>query len=156
MSERRFAGHVRVHRQLPAPMSEPVHPSAVPTILVVDDEPSLRRLTVRLLVDEGYEVLDAGDGSEALELASARGFALDLLITDVRLPGLTGPELAARLRERIPKLPVLFVSGLRDSRLAVHGLSEDQVSLLLKPYRLEQLTEQVAAMLTPPAPPPPR
>ncbi len=78
-------------------------------LLVVDDEPAIRELTSAMLAEEGYEVLTAEDGQEALELLPR--FHLDLVITDLRMPRLSGFELLEIMRERYPRLPVIAVSG---------------------------------------------
>jgi CheY-like chemotaxis protein len=79
--------------------------------MVVDDEEAVRRYLTRVLVDEGYHVLAAGDGLEALALLEQTPTRIDLVITDVLMPGMTGPELAERLATRPSPPPVLFVSG---------------------------------------------
>jgi len=78
-------------------------------LLVVDDEPSIREITSAMLVEQGYEVLTAEDGQEALEVLPL--FLPDLVITDLRMPRLSGFELLEIMRERFPKLPVIAVSG---------------------------------------------
>jgi CheY-like chemotaxis protein len=78
-------------------------------LLVVDDEPDIREVTSAMLAEEGYEVLTAGDGQEALEVLPR--FCPDLVITDLRMPRLSGFELLAIIRERFPRLPVIAVSG---------------------------------------------
>jgi DNA-binding response OmpR family regulator len=83
--------------------------SASPLILLVDDDPNVRSYMERALVEDGYRVLTARDGRSALELATA--VHVDALVSDVRMPDLDGYALAARLRERLSTLPVLFVSG---------------------------------------------
>lgn len=83
----------------------------MPTVLVVDDEEPVRRYLARVMADEGYQVLAAGDGLEALALLEQSPTRIDLVITDVLMPGMTGPELAARLATRPSRPPILFVSG---------------------------------------------
>jgi CheY-like chemotaxis protein len=79
------------------------------TILLADDEPSVRTYIRNLLIREGYEILEADDGLAALELAE--GHAIDLLVTDVRMPRMNGVELARSLARKLPGTPVLFISG---------------------------------------------
>ena len=81
-----------------------------PVILVVDDEPLVCRVTVRVLTDAGFRVLEAHDGEEALGLLTAVG-VLALVVSDLTMPGMTGLELEATVRERWPTVPVLLVSG---------------------------------------------
>lgn len=128
----------------------PAEPSRVPaTVLLVDDEPALRRLLAMVLQEEGYRVLQAGDGEEALSVARRHGGGIDLLVTDVAMPRRSGAELAAELTERHSNLQVLFVSGYSDSRLLSRGVDEARVHLLVKPFAPEQLVERVAALLRP-------
>lgn len=79
------------------------------TVLVVEDQPAVRRLTRRILESRGFTILDTGDPAEALRLAA--GTAIDLVLTDVVMPGMSGPELVARIRSRAPAMPVMFMSG---------------------------------------------
>ena len=83
----------------------------VATILVVDDDPLVRRMLSVLLNREGFEVLTAGNGAEALRATHARTSEVDLLISDVEMPEIGGPQLAAELRADHPDLPVLLISG---------------------------------------------
>src|SRR5262245_47958666 len=84
-----------------------------PLILVVEDEPGVQRATCRMLELEGYACLPAQDAEQALELLETSQIP-DLMVIDVRLPGLSGPELALRVHTRYPRIPVLFVSGWVD------------------------------------------
>jgi two-component system, cell cycle sensor histidine kinase and response regulator CckA len=83
----------------------------VPTVLVVDDEAPVRQYLARVMAGEGYQVLVAGDGLEALAVLERSPTRVDLVITDVLMPGMGGPELAARLAAKPSPPPVLFVSG---------------------------------------------
>jgi CheY-like chemotaxis protein len=126
-----------------APSSRP--PPAVTheqSILVVEDEPALRRSLVRTLTRQGYRVLQAVDGSDALRIAEGLS-SIDLLLSDVVMPGLDGPEVAATLRARWPTLRVLFVSGYSDDRLADAGALGPRDRLLSKPYTASQLVRAV-------------
>lgn len=120
--------------------------SARRTVLLVEDEPALRRLVVMVLMQEGYRVLQAGDGLDAIAAAEGHAGRLDLLLTDVALPRLSGPELAHRLRVLRPGLEVLFMSGYDDGRLVERGTAEGRVNLLVKPFAIDQLIERVAAL----------
>jgi CheY-like chemotaxis protein len=95
-----------------------------PTILIVEDEVALRKLVRRVLEGDGKRVLDAGDGRVALQVLEREGGEVDLLITDVVMPGMNGPELVEQVRQRWPDLRVVFSSGYTDSRLAGRGLDE--------------------------------
>lgn len=109
-------------------------------ILVVEDQPSIRRLLSRLLQREGHEVLLASSAEEALTIAEREDF--DLLLTDVVMPGASGLELAERLRRDRPGLPVLLTSGGEDERAL-----DDRTAFVQKPFRLEQLRELVNGLL---------
>ena len=132
---------------LPAPAPAPA-PALRERVLVVEDEASLRTLVERMLTRGGYEVVSAASGREALE-AMAREAPFDLLLTDVMMPGMPGPELAALAQERRPGQPVLFMSGYSEEQLARHGARPDQ--LLPKPFSLEELLAAVRAALGAPS-----
>jgi DNA-binding response OmpR family regulator len=110
------------------------------TILVVDDEESLRLYLARVLEEEGYRVITARDGSSALALIERAGDSVRLVITDVSMPNLSGPELARRVATRPAAPPVLFISGT-DSGLNLPG------PLLPKPFLPEELTRLVRCMV---------
>src|SRR5690606_15965738 len=86
-------------------------PRGTETVLLAEDEEPLRRVVRRLLVGLGYTVLEAGGGEEALRIAEALGRPIDLLLTDLVMPGMGGRELAAALRARLPRLRVLYITG---------------------------------------------
>jgi len=116
-------------------------------VLVVEDEEPVRSMTVRLLESEGYTVLSAGDGVQALEAVKAGIERLDLVITDVAMPSMNGRELAAQLRQLRPGLPVLFMSGYTDDEMVRRGLIEPDHSFLSKPFTLEILAAAVRALI---------
>jgi signal transduction histidine kinase/CheY-like chemotaxis protein/pSer/pThr/pTyr-binding forkhead associated (FHA) protein len=111
-------------------------------ILVVEDEEHVRLLTSRILKEAGYTVVEACDGPEALRLVTEDLVAVDLLVTDVVLPQMSGTELARRLHEKRADLPVLFMSGYADS-LDRYGLTGDTVAFLQKPFTPRDLLAQV-------------
>ncbi len=110
------------------------------TILVLDDEPRVRILVVRLLASLGYEVLEAQDAEEAFELVGRE--PITLLIADLTLPGMDGREAATRMVSMVPELRVLFASG--DDRGIVLGPGE---RFLAKPFTYEALVREVRAIL---------
>ena len=110
------------------------------TILVVDDEESVRLYLARVLEEEGYRVITARDGSSALALIERAGDSVRLVITDVSMPNLSGPELASRVAARPAAPPVLFISGSH-SGLDLPG------PLLPKPFLAEELTRLVRCMV---------
>ena len=122
----------------PAPTSGP---SA--RILVVEDERAVRDLVVRVLERAGHEVMSCPDGASAWELVNDGLARIDLLVTDSTMPGMTGPELASRLRERWEDLPVVLMSGHPDAASA--ATADPDRSLLAKPFTGEELLKMVAA-----------
>jgi two-component system cell cycle sensor histidine kinase/response regulator CckA len=118
------------------------------TILVVDDEPDLRDLVVQVLESRGYTVLAAGSGKEALDLWSKKEHGIDLLLTDMVMPdGMTGFQLAERLRVDVPKLPVLYTSGHTAGVPGTQLANVEERHFLAKPYRPAQLLEIVRQCL---------
>lgn len=117
------------------------------TILVVEDEPAIRAVAVRVLTKLGYTVLEAASGEEALERAMRHEGPLDLLVTDMVMPGMTGPELAAALRERQPSLRVLFTSGYSADAVASKFGLQDEAHFIAKPYALAELAREVRRVL---------
>jgi CheY-like chemotaxis protein len=114
--------------------------SAPKTILVVDDDPDVRDYATQVLEDCGYSVLTAPDGATALLMLRSRA-SIDVLFTDVVMPGLDGVEVARRALQQVPGLKVLFASG--------YPAGYGPVSpLLKKPYRAHQLAGEIAAVLS--------
>lgn len=101
-------------------------------LLVVEDDPSVQRVLVRLLDDAGYEVLAADNATAALAQVE-RGATFHLLVSDLVMPGISGPELAARLRRSRPRLPVLFLSGYHEHETMNRGLLLPPFRFLTKP-----------------------
>lgn len=118
------------------------------TILLVEDEDMLRGLIRELLEIKGYAVLEASQGVEALELLRARGGGVDLVLTDVVMPHMSGSELVERLRAEHPGLKVIFMSGYTGANnAAIHkSLEMPGVAFLQKPFRLNALITQVEAL----------
>ena len=117
------------------------------TILLAEDEPALRKLARLILEQEQYRVLEAKNGREALEIAERLDAPIDVLLTDVVMPELNGPDLVARLRAVRPDLSVIYMSGYADSRLAGRGISEEGASIVRKPFDAEELQETVRRTL---------
>jgi len=132
----------------PAVQSDQSKPSRrTATILLVEDQAAVRMLAQDVLADAGHTVLSAGDGATALENATSYQGNIDLLITDVVMPGLNGLELAAQLTTARPGLRVLYVSGYADSALLHRGLVPENVALLPKPFAPEYLVSKVDELL---------
>ena len=129
------------------PEQEPPLPGHGETLLVVDDEPSIRALVMESLSAQGYQVLEAANGAAALELIQS-GVALDLLVTDVGLPGtLNGRQLADAARSLRPELPVLFITGYAESQAVGDGDLAAGMRVLSKPFTLDTLERRVQRLL---------
>ncbi|WP_227439724.1 PAS-domain containing protein [Methylobacterium sp. W2] len=118
------------------------------TVLVVEDEPAVREIACAILSDLGYRVLEAADGEEALRVFGANTAAVDLLLTDVVLPGkVRGRELAERITEMRPEVRILYMSGYTENSIVHHGRLDDGVRLIGKPFKREHLAVKVAEAL---------
>ena len=117
------------------------------TVLVVEDEKALRRAASRILSSAGYTVLEAADGAEALRMMEGHAGPLHLLLTDVIMPGLSGREVAERLGALRPGLKVLFSSGYADDAILRHGVLDQSVHFIAKPYTAAALTRKVREVL---------
>ena len=123
-------------------------PRSLPaTVLVVEDDDGVRRAAARSLRRAGYGVLTASSGPEALRLAAEHGGPIDLLLSDVGLPGMTGPELAVRLAAQRPGLRVAFVSGYSADEAERAAVPGGGAAILAKPYAAEDLVAWVAGMV---------
>ena len=130
---------------------EPSRLTGSETILLVEDDDALRRLACRMLRRSGYTVLEARDAREGERVSREYRAGIDLLVTDVVLPGETGRELAARLAAARPGLRVLFISGYTENAIAHHGVLDPDVDLLEKPFSPEALLRRVRRRLDAPA-----
>jgi CheY-like chemotaxis protein len=130
----------------------PRQPIALPrgpaTVLIVEDEPPVREIAAAILGELGYQTLEAGDGEEALRVFGAHAGSVDLLLTDVVLPGkVRGRELAERIKAVRPEVKVLFMSGYTENSIVHHGRLDDGVQMIGKPFHREELARKVAAVL---------
>lgn len=130
----------------PAPSAEGV-PTGKETILLVEDEESLREVTREYLSSQGYTMIAAGEADAAAAAADNSPLHIDLLLTDVILPGTSGVKLAARLGSRHPHLKVLYVSGYTADAIVHHGGHGSDFAFLSKPYSLSNLARKVRAVL---------
>ncbi len=121
------------------------------TVLLVEDEESLRRLARRVLETSGYLVLAAGGGAEALKELEKHGKPVDLLLTDVVMPGMTGRELARELAKRNMAGRTLYMSGYTEDAILKHGVLEENLSFIYKPFTVEGLAAKVRTVLDAPA-----
>ena len=125
------------------PRHEELPPSARGTVLVVEDEAPVRRLTARLLRDAGFETLEAANGEEALAALGETEQELSLLLTDIVMPKMSGRELAERVRSMHSELPVLFMSGYTDDVVVRHGVATADIPFVAKPFTRETLLKAV-------------
>jgi nitrogen-specific signal transduction histidine kinase/CheY-like chemotaxis protein len=160
-------GHVRVSSQaglgttfkiyLPLVGALPARPAApVPveapgprsdTVLLVEDEDGVRKLTRTALERQGYKVLEASDGVEALQLCRNLAGPIDAVVTDVVMPFMDGVDLVKHLKRRYPAVKALYVSGYTESAVIRHGLMDMTVSFIHKPFKAEELTTALRDML---------
>jgi len=117
------------------------------TILLVEDEEIVRTLAARCLRTNGYEVLEASNGSDALRVAAESRRPFDLVLTDVVIPDIKGPELARQLETLYPGIKVLFMSGYTDDAVVRHGLLDDTVAFIQKPFTPLDLARKVRKVL---------
>jgi two-component system, cell cycle sensor histidine kinase and response regulator CckA len=117
-------------------------------VLLVEDESSLRKLTRNVLQGEGYTVLEAGDGFQALEIAKRSENVIDLLLTDVIMPGMSGRALADILRDLRPQMKVLYMSGYTHGEIAKQGVLNPGTAILHKPFTQEELLRRVEEALS--------
>ena len=116
-------------------------------ILLVEDDASVRKLVLELLGQQGYQVTAAEHAAHALEVVEGLDHEIDFLVTDVVMPGMSGPDLAERLTRRFPKLKVLFISGYTDSLVVRHGLLDAEHVMLQKPFDGSMLAVKIRELL---------
>jgi PAS domain S-box-containing protein len=125
----------------PAPRADPGQ-----TVLVVEDEPVVRNLIVEVLQDLGYRALEAADGPAGLKLLQGNA-RIDLLVSDVGLPGLNGRQLADQARETRPELKVLFITGYAENAAIASGFLEPGMEMITKPFAVEALAMRIRQMI---------
>jgi len=116
------------------------------TILVVEDKQQVRGVILDTLEHLGYAVLEASDGTHALEVAAAHTGPIDLLLADIVMPGMHGDEVARRLKEIRPEAKVLFMSGYTKKSAADDLVSSSGASFIAKPFSLPELTEKLRSI----------
>jgi len=125
-----------------------VMPGPSSTILVVDDEPAVLNLIKLILEAAGYAVLAASNGQQALAFCENRNHSIDLLLTDINMPDISGPELACRVSETVPRLQVMFMTGRRADSPGIEFLLRDgpfsDCAVIGKPLSSPELLGEVA------------
>jgi DNA-binding NtrC family response regulator len=117
------------------------------TILLVEDEEQVRAILLSILRRQGYHVISASNATEALVLSEMRTESIELLVTDVVMPKMSGPELAKRLAPMRPNMKVLCMSGYTDDSIVRHGVLDSGVAFLQKPITPSALASKVRAVL---------
>jgi DNA-binding NtrC family response regulator len=129
------------------PQPEHARTKASATILLVEDENLVRGFAARVLTRAGYRVHDFGDPRQALEFARSHPEPIELLLTDVVMPHLSGHELAREVKSLRPEIKVLYASGYTQNTIVHHGVLDAGVAFLAKPYTPADLTHRVADVL---------
>jgi CheY-like chemotaxis protein len=122
-------------------------PRGSETILVVEDEDEVRKLALGILSRQGYRVLDASHGGDALLMMEQTREPIQLLLTDVVMPGISGPDFARRLKFIYPDLKVLYMSGYADNVIFQQGILDHAMAFLQKPFTVERLAGKVREVL---------
>ncbi len=123
------------------------HAATGETVLVVEDEPVVRSVILEMLADQGYRTLEAGDGPAGLHLLRDNK-QIDLLITDIGLPGMNGRQLADQARETRPDLKILFITGYAESVAIADGFLQPGMEMITKPFDLDNLSRRIRAIVT--------
>jgi CheY-like chemotaxis protein len=122
-------------------------PVGLETVLLVEDDPNVRVLAETVLKGLGYKVLVAAGGDDAIGLWDGQGGRIDILLTDVIMPQMSGNELANQLRAKNPRLKVLFMSGYTDAMISDHGVLAGETQLIQKPFTPEVLGRKLRGIL---------
>ncbi|MFA7465648.1 MAG: response regulator, partial [Syntrophales bacterium] len=122
-------------------------PGGNETILIVEDEANVRELASTILKRLGYKVFAASNGGEAFLLVEKQKDPIDLLMTDVVMPGMNGRELAERLIQIQPRMRVLFTSGYTENVIIHHGIVEENLAFISKPYTMQTLAHKIREVL---------
>jgi PAS domain S-box-containing protein len=139
----------------PEPEASLARPAVQPgteTILIAEDEPGLRRLIRQVLEQQGYTVLQAPDSETALEICRNYRGPVHLLLTDVVMPGMSGKELAQKVVESMPGVKVLYMSGYTDNVIVHHGVLDEGIAFLQKPFTPDVLARKIREVLDEPKP----
>jgi CheY-like chemotaxis protein len=131
----------------PLPEGHCLSEGAAKRVLIAEDDDIVRGMLERMLRELGYEVRAARHGQEALDLALGSGTPFDLVITDVRMPRMGGPELGRRLEQRFPGLPVLYISGYDVEPSTGTDVTHRRSAFMRKPFDPDELAQRVARLL---------
>jgi DNA-binding NtrC family response regulator len=125
----------------------PAPPRGTETILLVEDEEMVRNMTRTILESNGYKVLTATDGKDALSFCESYGGKIDMMLTDVIMPHMSGKVLAEQLAPQRPEMRVLYMSGYTDDAIVHHGALEEGIAFLPKPFAPDALAFKVREIL---------
>lgn len=140
-------GQIAKVDELPVPLSDAPRAEGAETVLVVDDEASIRLLVTETLTDLGYTALEAADGPSGLKVLT-NNQKIDLLVTDVGLPGMNGRQLADAVRANRPDLTILFITGYAENAVLNHGHLEAGMHVITKPFTMETLASRIKKLLS--------
>jgi PAS domain S-box-containing protein len=139
--------HGDIAAQLASAVRTAEHAAAGETVLVVEDEPVVRAVILEMLADQGYRTLEAVDGPSGLRILRNHE-RIDLLVTDVGLPGMNGRQLADQARETRPDLKILFITGYAESVAISNGFLQPGMEMITKPFDLDVLSRRIRAMIS--------
>jgi CheY-like chemotaxis protein len=122
------------------------HQASGETVLVVEDEPVVRSVILEMLQDQGYRTLEAVDGPSGLHVLG-RDERIDLLVTDVGLPGMNGRDLGDQARELRPGLKILFITGYAENVAMARGFLQPGMDMMTKPFDVEKFLQRVKDMI---------
>ncbi len=128
--------------------AKPVHIKGNETVLLVDDQPEVREVVKDNLINLGYAVVEAESGNNALEICNNTQFKIDLLITDIIMPGMNGTVLAKTVQGLFPKIKILFMSGYTDNMFGEDGMISLETNFIQKPFTIAQLGKKIKEILS--------
>jgi len=145
----------RIYLPLVQPKTQPIREKSIgagtltgaETILVVEDEARVRKLMVDVLSAKGYKVLEASRGQEAVRIARRHRNDIHLLLVDVVMPEMSGPDVVKEIRQRKPAMRVLYISGYTEEAIVQHGIPESGIAFLQKPFLPDSLAGKVREVL---------
>jgi PAS domain S-box-containing protein len=138
---------VREHEVAPLAEADARVPRGNETVLLVEDEPAVREMTQAALQRHGYTVLPAASGDEAIRIARANHGVINVVLTDVVMPGMSGPELVEQLRDEFPDIAALFMSGYTSDAMLRHGIESGETDFLQKPFSTSALAAKLRQVL---------
>jgi CheY-like chemotaxis protein len=139
--------HGEIAPQFASAATAAEHAATGETVLIVEDEPVVRAVIVEMLGEQGYQTLEAIDGPSGLRILRTNA-RIDLLVTDVGLPGMNGRQLADQARETRPGLKVLFITGYAESVAISDGFLQPGMEMITKPFDLDNLSQRIRAMVS--------